>query len=107
MVTLNRDEGGVAVPILTHPKPISCCDEELVEVELEALRQGAEQARRDGIHYLATMEAVRKAATVACDHSLEVLYLPLDERKYREVFILAWCAGYRAEARQYGLALNG
>lgn len=99
MLTTYQDGEHTVVSITTQPKAISCCDEELVEVELEALRQGAEQARRDGQHYLTTMAAVSKAAAIACNRSLEILYLPLDEQKYREVFTLAWCAGYRSETR--------
>ena len=93
-----RDKGETVVPIATPLKPISCCDEELVEVELEALRQGAEQARRDGPYHLIGMQAIREAAVAACDRSLAVQYLPLDEQRFREVFTLAWCAGYRSES---------
>lgn len=99
MVTLNRDEGAILAPVTLQPSAISCSDEELVEVELDALQQGAEQARKDGTHYLTSMEAMSKAAVDACNRALEVQYLPLDERKFREVFMLSWCAGYRFETR--------
>ncbi|MGZ3584357.1 MAG: hypothetical protein ACXWQR_14135 [Ktedonobacterales bacterium] len=101
MVTINRDGGERVAPIAIQLKPISCCDEELVEVELEALRQGANQAREDGKTHLTTMAAVSKVATVACDRALEVQYLPLDETKFREVFIRAWSAGYLSETRPH------
>lgn len=101
MVPLNQGERVTVVTIATQPKPISCCDEELVEVEIEALRQGAEQAHRDGQHHLTTMGAISKAAAAACNRALEVQYLPLDERKFREVFMLAWSAGYLSEARPH------
>ncbi|HEX8036434.1 MAG TPA: hypothetical protein VF510_21435 [Ktedonobacterales bacterium] len=100
MVTIDRDEGEAVAPITVQPKPISCCDEELVEVELEALRQGANQARKDGTTHLTTMATVRYAAAVACDRALEVQYLPLDEAKFHEVFIRAWSAGYLSETRR-------
>ena len=58
MVTINRDGGERVAPITIQLKPISCCDEELVEVELEALRQGANQARKDGKTHLTTMAAM-------------------------------------------------
>lgn len=93
-----REKGETIIPVVRLPKPISCCDEELVEVELEALRQGAEQARQDGSRHLIGMQAIRKAAVVACDRSLEVQYLPLDEQRFREVFTLAWCAGYLSQS---------
>lgn len=99
MVTINRDGEERVAPITVQLKPISCCDEELVEVELVALRQGANQARNDGTTHLTTMAAMGKAAAVACDRALEVQYLPLDEAKFREVFIRAWSAGYLSETR--------
>lgn len=98
---MNQGEGVPMATITPQPKPISCCDEELVDVEIEALRQGAEQAHRDGENYLTTMGAVSKAAAAACNRALEVQYLPLDERKFREVFTLTWCAGYRSETRPH------
>ncbi len=97
MVPINQGEGVTVVTIATQLKPISCCEEELVEVEIEALRQGAEQAHRDGQQHLTTMGAISNAAAAACNRALEVQYLPLDERKFREVFTLAWSAGYRSE----------
>lgn len=99
MVTLNKDDGAILTPITIQPSAISCSDEELVEVELDALHQGTKQARTDGAHHLTSMEAMMKAATVACNRALEVQYLPLDERRFREVFTLSWCAGYRSETR--------
>jgi hypothetical protein len=82
------------------PRLISCCPEELVEVELEALRQGGERARADGAGALHDMAAIGQAAADACGRALADQYIPLDEHKFREVFTLAWCAGYHAEVER-------
>lgn len=78
------------------PRFISCCPEELVEVELEGLRQGRARARADDTQVLRDMGAISEAANTACDQALVAQYQPLDEAKFREVFTLAWCAGYHA-----------
>ncbi len=76
---------------------ISCCQEELVEVELDALRQGGDRARADGTDALHNMSDIAKLASRACEQALAEQYMPLDEAKFRDVFTLGWCAGYHAE----------
>src|SRR5262249_2585245 len=90
----------VAPATSAGPKFISCCEEELVEVELDALRQGGASARAHGMQALRHMQAILDAAAVACDRALTEAYLPLDETTFRTVFTRAWCAGYRAKAVQ-------
>lgn len=75
-------------------KFISCCPEELVEVELEALRQGRECAQADGTRALRDAQAIAEAATAACERALVEQYVALDEARFRDVFTLAWRAGY-------------
>ena len=83
--------------IIAQPRLISCSHEELVELELEALRQGSECAYADGAGMLRDTQAVMQAAREACELALAEQYIPLDQPKFREVFTLAWCAGYRAQ----------
>jgi hypothetical protein len=83
--------------IIAEPRLISCSHEELVELELEALRQGSERASADGAMILRDTQAVMQAAKEACERALAEQYIPLDQPKFREVFTLAWCAGYRAQ----------
>lgn len=105
MVTLDPNQLGhsasvsaPALPSAVAPIFISCCPEELVEVELEALRQGRERARADGTQALRDMQAISKTAATACDRALAEQYVALDEGRFRDVFTLAWCAGYRQES---------
>jgi hypothetical protein len=100
MVTQGHEASGLSKPDTVDadvPRLMSCCQEELVEVELEALRLGGEQAHADGTGALRDMAAIAEAATRACDRALVEQYTPLDEATFREVFTLAWCAGYHAE----------
>jgi hypothetical protein len=83
----------------TEHRFITCSQEELIELELEALSQGSEQAIIDGIAALHEVIHVLEAATRACDLALAERYFALDEAKFRDVFTLAWCAGYRARSR--------
>ena len=83
--------------VIAQPRLISCSHEELVELELEALRQGSERARADGARVLRDTQAVMQAAREACELALAEQYIPLDQPKFCEVFMLAWCAGYRAQ----------
>lgn len=104
MVTLDP-EGvapvvGVSPPATASPEFISCCPEELVEVELEGLRQGRERARADGAQALRGMQAITEAANAVCDRMLRERYVALDEAKFRDVFTLAWCAGYHEATTQ-------
>jgi hypothetical protein len=100
MVTRGHEESGLSRPDTTDagvPRLMSCCQEELVDLELEALQLGGERARADGTGALRDMAAIAEAATRACDRALVEQYTPLDEAKFREVFTLAWCAGYHVE----------
>lgn len=101
MVSIDADRAtppvSISSPGAVAPKFISCCREELVEVELEALQQGREQARADGAQALRDMRAISEAANAACDRALAERYVALDEATFRDVFTLAWCAGYHAE----------
>jgi hypothetical protein len=90
---------GIASPAIA-PRLISCCPEELVDAELDALRQGGERARADGAGAEKDMTRIAEAATDACDRALAEQYIPLDEKRFREVFTLAWCAGYHAEVQR-------
>src|SRR5215831_7659967 len=89
----------VNAPGIAGPRFVSCCQEELVELELEALQQGGEQALADGAQTLSDMTTIAEAARRACDRALADQYTALDEGRFREVFTLAWCAGYRAQTR--------
>lgn len=106
MVTIDADGAVPSTEDAISPLParppvfISCCPDELVEVELEALRQGRERARADGPAALREMQAVSEAAATACDRALAEQYIALDEARFRDVFTLAWCAGYREVAEQ-------
>ncbi len=84
----------------TAPVFISCCPEEMVEVGIEALREGRERARADGPRALREMRALSEAASAACDRALAERYIALDETRFRDVFTLAWCAGYREVAER-------
>jgi hypothetical protein len=84
---------------IAGPRFVSCCQEELVDLELEVLQQGSEQARADGADALCKWADIAEAARHACDRALAEQYTALDERRFREVFTLAWCSGYRARAR--------
>ena len=66
-----------------------------MDVLAEALRRGGQQAREDHVRATDT-ETILCAAEVACDEALRT-FVPLNERAFREVFTLAWSAGYRAE----------
>lgn len=101
MVTIQSgipEQAATVAPVNdSAPKFVSCCPEELVEVELEGLRQGRERARADGAHAMHDMHDISAAAHVACDQAEATQYMPLDEARFRDVFTLAWCAGYHAE----------
>jgi hypothetical protein len=102
MVTMDSDSltPSTAVSPLAAPAApvfISCCPEELVEVELEALRQGRARARADGAQALCRPQAISEAAAAACERALAEQYVALDEARFRDVFTLAWCAGYHEE----------
>lgn len=98
MATLKDNLAGRAAPDVTSSDVglqfISCCPEELVDVALEGRRQGREQAKAAGASALRDMCAIIEAASAACDRALVEQYLPLDEARFRDVFTLAWCAGY-------------
>lgn len=103
MDTLNSSDqlGGpvsVSPPAIIGPRFISCCPEELVEVELEALRQGRERAKADGARALGDMREISNAASAACERALTEQYVALDVKTFRDVFTLAWCAGYHEES---------
>lgn len=79
------------------PIYIGCSLEDLVAIELEGMDQGRAHARADGTRRLHGMRAISEAAHHACDRVLAEKYVPLDEARFREVFTLAWYAGYQAE----------
>jgi hypothetical protein len=95
-----REPSGANAADASGSRFISCCPEELVELELEALRQGGERARADGADALHDIAAIGEAAAGACDRALAQQYMPLDERRFREVFTLSWCAGYHEEVER-------
>jgi len=103
-MSMYTDTAGAPSPANTAgdsgPRFISCCEEELVELALEALRQGGEQELGDGANVLTEMADIAEAAQRACDRALAEEYTALDEGRFRAVFTLAWCAGYRAQARR-------
>jgi hypothetical protein len=74
---------------------MACTRDDLVCVLMEAFRFGSAQAGEDGSAVLPTSDALFGAASAACDEALQT-FVPLDERAFREVFTLAWAAGYRA-----------
>ena len=84
--------GSASVPRQHH---IACSREDLVQVVIEAFRCGSAQAREDGSHVVRDGDMIFRAASAACDKALRT-YVPLDERKFCEVFTLAWAAGYCA-----------
>lgn len=102
MDALDSNQMGLAVSASPPANPrqrfISCCPEELVDVELEALRQGRERARADGARALRVMQEISNAACVACERALTEQYVALDVKTFRDVFTLAWCAGYHEES---------
>lgn len=85
----------------TARRYVGCDREDLVYIELEALKQGGEQARADGERALREMDDIARAAEIACDAALHT-YCPLDEVAFRDVFTRAWCAGYRSDQTATG-----
>lgn len=74
---------------------ISCSQEEMVQIEIEAWTSGAEQARIEGTRALRELTAIEQRAELACEEALEI-YIPLDMARFHDVFTLAWIAGYWA-----------
>jgi hypothetical protein len=102
-MVMYADNAGDPSPVSTAgiagPRFVSCSHEELVDLQLEALERGGEQALADGAQVLSAMADIFEAARRACDRALADQYTALDEGRFREVFTLAWCAGYRARTR--------
>jgi hypothetical protein len=86
---------------------ISCCQEELIELELEAFEQGGDQAVADGELAHHDVSRTLEGAVRACNRALAEQYFALDEAKFREVFTLAWCAGYRVHTRTARQTVHG
>lgn len=76
--------------------------EALVELELVAWELGYQVASHTA-EPLTEITEVLRAAELACDEALR-RYVPLDEARFCDIFILAWSAGYwsfhRAGARR-------
>lgn len=78
---------------------IACGVEDLISVEMDAWKRGYDRAEADGLAALQDMAAVERAAQAACDVALEV-YVPLDQARFCDVFVRAWCGGYFTQLRE-------
>ena len=72
---------------------ISCSQEEMVQIEIEAWGSGADCARGHGTRALRELAAIEQRAELACEEALESC-IPLDLARFHDVFTLAWIAGY-------------
>jgi hypothetical protein len=72
---------------------ISCSQEEMVQIEIEAWSSGADHAHNDGVRALRELAAIEQRAELACEEALET-YVPIDLARFHDVFTLAWIAGY-------------
>jgi|SwirhisoilCB3_FD_contig_31_16731146_length_332_multi_2_in_0_out_0_1 hypothetical protein len=79
-----------------EPVYIGSGSEALVELEMAAWEQGYHAVKEP---CLETMEEIQRAARVACDDALD-RYIPLDEARFCDIYILAWSAGYCLHARK-------
>ena len=93
----NSDSDAMSPPRVANAsvRYISCSQEEMVQVEIEAWASGADQAHSDGARALRELAAIEQRAELACEEALET-YIPLDLARFHDVFTLAWIAGYWA-----------
>ena len=78
---------------------LSCSAEDLIEVEMEAWRQGYQAAESASLAALQSLNAVAEAGEGACRQALS-RYVPLDVTRFTDVFVRAWCGGYCTRARE-------
>ena len=78
---------------------IACGIEDLISVEMVAWKRGYDRACADGPAVLDDTAAVERAAQAACEEALEI-YVPLDQARFCDVFVRAWCGGYFTRLRE-------
>lgn len=74
--------------------------EALIELQVDTWELGRQAAAQSSKPLQAIAEVLR-AAERACDEALG-RYVPLDEARFRDIFTLAWSAGYCSFARAGG-----
>jgi hypothetical protein len=73
---------------------LSCSPEVLIAVEMDAWERGFSEAGMvETVLDPASMPLIEQEAEKACDQMLKA-FIPLDLDRFRDVFTLAWCAGY-------------
>ena len=86
----------------SKPIYISCCDEDLIAVEMDAWKRGYDRAAAEGPAATSDIAAIERAGDAACDEALQV-YVAMDLARFRDVFIRAWCGGYCTRLRELGV----
>lgn len=77
---------------------LGCTRDDLVEVEIVAWTSGCEAAKSAGATTLPDLAILDRHAQAAVEEALSH-YIPLDLARFRDVYALAWLAGYRAQCR--------
>lgn len=78
---------------------ISCGTGDLIAVEMDAWKRGYERAVADGAAIMHDLAVVELASDAACDEALHV-YVPMELGRFRDIFTLAWCAGYWTKVQE-------
>lgn len=84
-----------------EPIYISSGVEGLIAIQMDAWKRGYERAVADGPSAISDIAALQRAGEDACDEAL-LIYVPMDVERFRDIYIIAWCAGYctwRQESR--------
>ncbi len=82
---------------------VGCSHEELIAIEMDAWKRGYERAVADGPAAMRDLAAVEAAGETACDDALRT-YVPMELGRFRDVFTLAWCAGYWTRVQEFGIS---
>ena len=81
---------------------VGCSHEELIAIEMDAWKRGYKRADTDGPAAMRDLAVVAAASEAACDDALQV-YVPMELGRFRDVFTLAWCAGYWTRVQEFGM----